>query len=227
MILNIYKVTRFIIQKSTVKSGVFQYNVTPNTLAYWNFDDQNASQITDATWNWRNLTWSIPTYALLSWTDYYWIFNWTKWWWINWWVSDNFTIVLYMNITNISWHQYIFKFQWTTRQFAIICWYDSQKLELYNETTRFTIQNSTPTNTRMMIWITKSWSTIKAYYNWQLVNQTNSGALSWVNNTNLWNSWTTDFFKWYINNVILEQWIRSDADFLNYWNKTKSKYWLS
>ena len=207
----------------------FNWKPWVNTLAYWNFDDRNASQITDATWNWRNLTWTAPTYAQLSWTDYYWIFSWSNWWKLtNRWVYDNFTLVLYMRITNTSWHQYIFDIQSSTRQFAIIRWYNSWLLELYNENTRFTIKSSTPTDTRMMIWITKSWSTVKAYYNWQYASQTTSGSISSsISFTSLWMSNWWDYFKWYLNNVILEQWIRSDDDFSAYWNKTKSKYWLS
>ena len=220
--------TIIVVQTNSVQTD-FWRKPWVNTLAYWNFDDRSASQITDATWNWRNLTWTIPTYAQLSWTDYYWIFSWSNWWKLtNWWVYDNFTLVLYMRITNTSWHQYIFDIQSSTRQFAIIRWYSSWLLELYNETTRFTIKSSTPTDTRMMIWITKSWSTIKAYYNWQYANQSTSWVISsTINFTSLWMSNWWDYFKWYLNNVILEQWIRSDSDFANYRNKTKWKYWLT
>lgn len=201
-------------------------NVTPNTLAYWNFDDQNASQITDATWNWRNLTWTAPTYAQLSWTDYYWIFNWSQKWSISRWVSDNFTIVLYMQITQAT-AQYIFAEYLSWTQFSLIYWYKSQQVEIYTDWMRFTIKSWTPLNTRMMIWITKSWSTIKTYYNWQYVAQW-SKSLSSPTSFRLWWSDVWDNLRWwYLNNVIIEQWIRNDADFLNYWNKTKWKYWLS
>ena len=48
----------------------------PNTLWYWTFDDMNANQITDVSWNWNNITGGVmPTYTQVLWGNYAWNYN--------------------------------------------------------------------------------------------------------------------------------------------------------
>ena len=216
--------TIIVVQTNSIQTD-FWRKPWVNTLAYWNFDDRSASQITDATWNWRNLTWTIPTYSQLSWTDYFWNFSWSGVAQISRWVSDNFTLVLYMQIRQNR-QQYFLMEQSSSNQFSLIYWYKSWQIEIYREWWRFTITSSAPLNTRIMIWITKSWSTVKAYYNWQFQTQWSTN-FSWASKFFMWWSNQWDNMIWYLNNVILEQWIRSDSDFASYRNKTKWKYWLT
>jgi len=196
-----------------------------NTLGYWTFDDQNVNQITDVSWNWNTLVygaWNKITYSLLSWTDYYWNFNRSQYWKDITWIS-NYTWCMWCKISQ-TWQQYITMNNWID----LIYWFNSWQIEVYDyywwSSYRSTLKSNTQLNTWMCIWFSKNWSTVTTYYNWSKVwtpsfaNYQLTGVWIW------WNQ--SQWLIWSLNNVILEDRVWSDSDWSNYYNLTKSNYWL-
>ena len=73
-------------------------------------------------------------------------------------------------------------------------------------------------------------TTAKLYYNWVLqgTNTSLSPQTWWwftIGNANI-NS-TTDYWKWWISEVIVENKVRTDQEIADYYNQTKSDYWIS
>ena len=197
-----------------------------NTIAYYSFDDQSNSQITDASWNWYNLIWTAPSYQQLSWTDYYWVFTGSQWWGCNMTISWDFTQIMWINISN-TWQQYmsiVYSNDWTSAQISIIYGYRSWEIEMYTPGNRATLQSSTQLNTWYLVSITKESWTLKWYINGVYKTQF-STSVTWaefyLGRANLWG-----YFKWGINNCILENKVRTAQEISDYYNQTKWNYWL-
>ena len=75
------------------------------------------------------------------------------------------------------------------------------------------------------------WTTWKHYVNWTQVNSwTLSTNTSWTTLC-LWassdtRSWYENYFKWYLSEVIIENKARTAEEISDYYNQTKSNYWL-
>lgn len=202
------------------------YYPNVNTVAYYTFDDQDVNQITDFSWSWNTLpytAWTKISYTQLSWTDYYWNFNKSQYTWSITWIS-NYTRCMWCKIA-ATWSQYILQCTWID----LIYWFNSWQIEVYDyynwHAYRTTLKSSTPLNTWMLIWFTKNWSTVTTYYNWSKV-WTATFADYQLTLINLW--WTSSqWFNWSLNNIILENRVRTDAEMLDYFNKSKWAYWIS
>lgn len=50
----------------------------------------------------------------------------------------------------------------------------------------------------------------------------------WTPNAGIWwrKHWNTNFFRWYISEFIWENKNRTDVEILDYYDQTKSNYWL-
>lgn len=225
---------------------------TSNTIAYYPLEkDWN-----DYSWNWHNLTWlATPTYTTswgtkkvvslngsnlwdinnLSWTytDYtfsVWckptstgtwqeIFdnlNWISWSWA-WqvYMSFNGSSLEQANNRNF-WYQY--KQNWWTWSYYNVYWISSLDINIWYN---------------LVITSTSNW--IKMYINW---TQVASNSISWIisltawknsiwgrsNNTSSWGN--TNFFNWYLSEFILENKTWTATQISDYYNSTKSKYWL-
>ena len=204
-----------------------------DTIAYWTFDDQSTTQMTDVTWNWNNIplvSWSTaPTYTLLDWTDYYATFSNNRFnssslpsaW-------SSFSCVFWVKIADTS-KMYLVAIWINSPNVAVIYWFNSWQIELYsyiNPTTyRTTIKSSTPQNTWMCIWFVRHTNSVDTYYNWQLVN---SGVTWWSSNNDWAYFWwsSNERLKWSQNNIILESRLWTAQDMADYYNLTKSNYWL-
>jgi len=91
------------------------------------------------------------------------------------------------------------------------------------------------TSAWMNLVLTVNWSWNKMYYNWNLLtlSYSNWSSSTWLssctsNNITIgshqWgNSWK---LNWYISNVIIEDKVWTADEVLNYYNQTKSNYWL-
>ena len=81
-----------------------------------------------------------------------------------------------------------------------------------------------------LITVTYDWNvTMKLYLNWTLIwTKTDTSPSTWwwlsVWNANI-NS-TTDYWYWWISEVIIENKVWTATEVSNYYNLTKSKYWL-
>lgn len=83
-------------------------------------------------------------------------------------------------------------------------------------------------NTWYLMWVTVSNGTVKLYINWQLV-----GTKSMAVNTSSWNPlylgknpWSNATLVWYLWAFASFNTAWADADIADYYNKTKSNYWL-
>ena len=90
-----------------------------------------------------------------------------------------------------------------------------------------------PWNQRVNIWVKFKKSTNQQfiYVNWVLRNSrttTYTHSLQVLNLCIWWRaSWNTDNnWKWYLSKIIFEKVWWSDSEFLDYFNKTRSKYWI-
>lgn len=83
-------------------------------------------------------------------------------------------------------------------------------------------------NTWTLITITTDWYTTKVYKNWVLSSTATKSytIVQW----NIWiwfNQKTTSYkYKWNISDVIVEKWVWSAEQISDYYNSTKSIYWL-
>lgn len=207
-----------------------------NTLWYYTFDDQNSSQITDFSWNNRNLTWwSMPWYTLVSGTNYagnfttgswvaptntsYWPMNWTS------------TVLAWVKPTANS-ASYITMFDERSQynQFSLIRWYNSWTFEYFNQLTgtnlRTTIKSWASINTWYLVWYTKNGTSVKTYCNWvawwTLTDNTNSNNKTFY----IWSSNAWDRFQWQVWVCIVEDKVWTADEILNYYNSTKANYWI-
>ena len=211
-----------------------------NTLAYYTFDDQNANQITDVV-NGYNLTgWTMPTYTLVGGTNYAWNYNnqstgygssgssWSSIYWnyINTWI----TLVLWIKISAAG-SQYITMWNDNSNQISIIYGYSSGKIEIFGDN-RSTILSNTQLDTWYCAWITRGNSKVNTYINgtyvWQVsTTHTQSSSTFFIGWT--WSGkWSVnDRFHWQIWECVIEQWMWSASDFLDYYNRTKWNYGIS
>lgn len=189
---------------ATVWTTTSSNNVTFTTLASWKkvavFNGSNSIIACDALATWTDNTYSVRCQKTWTWS---WERIITT---LAWWSGKKGTSLrtntsprTYMNSNFSAW----ISITWAT---ANNTWYHI-----------VIVQNS-------------SWSTV--YLNWTLAatdNQTwaNSNALSsiWCNSQNM-PTWQ-DFFNWNISEVIVENKARTAQEIQDYYNQTKSLYWIS
>lgn len=209
-----------------------------NTVAYYPLE----SDANDYSGNWYNGSWASPSYAK-SWTtinvayfngSYIDLPNFRI-------TEDNTTINVWVKSTSTQSRQEIFDSNdgsWSTTSTTYLN---------YNWTSswQYAIQHAQP-NAWYWLAYTSWWpfqdiwknicvvmntSWIKIYMNWVL--QSTSSSLSWkmvwTPNASIW--WrgyqNTNFFRWYISHFIWENNNWADSEILNYYNSTKSNYWIS
>lgn len=205
-----------------------------NTFWYYTFDDQNASQITDFSGNNRNLIWwTMPSYTIVSWTNYagnYANVSWSAAPYTNYSsLSTNFTILLWIKpTTNSSGYAfYLRSTSWVSWQIALIYWYNSETFEYFDDNNhRTTIKSWASVNNWYLVWFTRSWNTIQTYANWSAWNSITGIASTWFGDFYLWSSISWDRLKGQIWECVVENKVRTAEEVANYYNQTKSNYWL-
>lgn len=128
---------------------------------------------------------------------------------------------------NWNYNQFVRRWGWSSANFWP--YYDtSNKKIVCSPWGMWTIYPTTDT-VRRHLTVTFNWSNIvKLYVNWVLDGTNSSASVpSWsrfgvwgytINNTNV--------RKWWISEVIVENKVRTDQEIANYFNQTKSNYWL-
>jgi hypothetical protein len=74
---------------------------------------------------------------------------------------------------------------------------------------------------------TYDWSTVEIYLNWSLIWSKSVSLTTWSSDLYIW--WRPGWswiVNWWINNVIVENKKRTAQETLEYFNKTKKKYWF-
>jgi len=225
-----YKVKRIMMRPNGVEKQVRPSGWTPwaNTLAYYSFDDQWVKwYVKDFSWNWYNLNVGTqPTYSLLSWNNYVWVYS------GSWKCSVNSsyswaikTISMWFNI-NTQQSQYIFQFWISGDQFAIIYWYSRSKLEFYSDSPRVTLYNSLSLNTWYHVCLTQNNNNLWTVYINNSQTTTFTKELNSFVSISVWSSRDWDRMKWMLDNVIIETKARTAQEIADYYNLTKANYWL-
>ena len=209
-----------------------------NTVGYWTFDDQNANQITDVSWNWNNITGGVmPTYTQVLWSNYAWNYNNVSSWetqGYHWTIDSNkFTVMLWLKAL-ATWQQYVLNMTTSNNgnSPALIYGYNSGQIELYSyqsgTTYRSTIKSSTALDTWYCVWFTRNWTTMKTYLNGAYVASVTIPVVTWLTNFVLGSVWNSTRFHWQIGEVVLKSGVEEDLSYMsNYYDQTKANYWIS
>lgn len=200
-------------------------------VSYWVNHWVDCVTISDNSYLYGNISW-------LSW----WVDNRTYSLWI---YNENLTppsnaseiyIWQWSNTSNnrciyvLSWKDF---WWWTAWDVYRLCYWSSRTYNLSNAILRWQWHHLVMTiynyNYNWLISIFVNWTKILNNYNLASsysydLNATNYLWLWWLAISSPTNYLA---FLWCFSDVILENWVRADADVLDYYNKTKSKYWIS
>lgn len=217
-----------------VWEDVEEWQPWDNTVAYWQFTSD--TELTDGSWNWYTLSYgSTPSFWVNAWVDCIkpasssWYLYRNTMAWMPKWASER-TISLWV-YTVSSWSNAIYLFSYWS-------WSSSAgnaqiSINMYNLTLRAFYSSSWYLSKWWMelgkwynIVITYDWTTYKLYVNWVMSDSI------WValNTTAVSSSYQMRLFytssAWYWSDTIIESVAWSDSDVVEYYNQTKSKYWL-
>ena len=227
-----YKVKRIMMRPNGIEKQVYPKTRNPwaNTIAYYPLEND----VNDHSWNWYNLTPTNITYTTLSswlkvatfnWSSskattssfstYSWNFTTSMWfYWNN--ITSQLAVMRCNAASDSSWKIRDIHIGAPNRIRAIMNWGSVE-----------TGTNAFTNNTWHHMVVTKEWSTWKLYINNSLKS---TATVSYNTNTNmaLWyRQFGNDrYWKWYISKFILENKVRTSQEISDYYNLTKSKYWL-
>ena len=207
-----------------------------NTIAYYPLNSTDT--INDKSWNSRNLT-----------------NNWLTFWTYNWVDCANMTSNVYAYSTDIplpSWansRTISFWFYDTSRvNDTYWCAYGSHSTWNFFapriNSSRYSFMGyardfNTSTTVSTWVWklitVTYDWATVKYYLNWSNIWSSdlslNTTAVGSTRKFVIWcrldsSANPNQYVKWYMSNMILEDKARTAQDVSDYYNLTKSNYWL-
>lgn len=195
----------------------------PNTIAYYPLE----KNFNDYSWNWYNLTVSNATITNLNWVSCGLYSNGRAY---------NATPTVWSTRTLVAWfyNQTSWILVWTgatqSWYYAIMMSNNWDKIQISDFYTTGYSSSSISSNS-WHLWVAiADWANMYIYVDWVLAN-------SWTHSNTLSSTWVsawgkpftnqyTDYFSWYLSNVILENKARTAQEISNYYNQTKSKYWL-
>lgn len=197
-----------------------------NTIAYYPLQ----SDTNDYSWNSRNLTNSWVTFS-----DGVWIFNWSARAYISWNTQlNNWYTISFWEQSTVNNTSFMVDMRNNNQYWQWICaltegWYFKirQQITASSETEYKTLRNGN-WNNWIITWDgTSNW---KISVNWQLAHSVTIAKSIDTSNTtlSLWSrySWLTNPFSWSLSEVIIENTPRTETEKSDYYNLTKSKYWL-
>ena len=210
-----------------------------NTMGYYTFDDQNASQITDTSWNNRNLTWgTMPTYTLVNGTNYAWVFSNVSssntapsysYWPMDWdytilcWVKPTANTASYVNL-------FYAKGGWLgLHQISLIWGYNSWQFEYFDDANNWTTKRTSikiwaSLNTWYLVGYTRNWTSVKTYSDWVNTNSITGNNTANQKTFYLWSSNGWDRFSWQIWDCVVENRVWTAQEIADYYNQTKASY---
>lgn len=205
-----------------------------NTVAYFPLMEDFSE------WSWKWLTPS-STPSWITFTTQWWVkCAYSAWWSVSvpfstnfttWWNAFTFSFRCYKLSYNHEWQCVVCTWYWATNRNMCI-WFHNNKFWTWwwnNDTDHADAK----LNQRALYTWVYDWITMKAYIDWQLVNSkamtynvdsSNTASLLWQVISSASNP--TNSLYWYVNNIVIENKARSEADELEYFNLTKSSYWL-
>lgn len=202
-----------------------------NTIAYYPLDSTNT--VNDLSGNNYNLTNTNTTFGTNAWVSCA-SFNgsnskltttiWTLPQWANartmsLWVYDIGWVdrcIMWYWANRTKWWCFVLNYGSSTEGYILTPYYD----DLYSYITT--------TSTWMLLTWTYDGTNFKVYINGELVGTSNNITLvtSWTN-FEIWNPYNTHYYKWYASNAIIENKARTAQEISDYYNQTKSLYWIS
>lgn len=204
-----------------------------NTIAYYPLTSSTTTS--DMSWNSRTLTNNWTTFWTYQWVDCAYLTASKKYLatpTLTWSDIKTISVWAYWNWTfypNTSTYAVLFTY-WVLNSNTKIYIYDKSDGKLYFEYDWTNYKISTP-------YVSGAWYNLvitigtdtKMYINWNYIWSCNNWTpTNWVLCfwTFTWNTQSTDTYYWWISKLILESSIWSATDVSNYYNQTKSNYWL-
>ena len=210
-----------------------------NTVAYYPLD----TDFNDYSWNWWNMTTKAgsPSITTLNGVkccyfngssdignnDFHSSSIWTTFT-VCWWVNLIWDEMAFLTNVYQPWYTWFAVNQQTS-------WLLFQLNKGSSPNTSIKYDNSYQKNTWIFSCVTYSNNTAKVYVNWVLGITSNSVPYAtdsnwytriwWFNNRTSW-TWERWFSNGYVSNLIIENKIWTASEVSNYYNQTKSKYWL-
>jgi hypothetical protein len=145
----------------------------------------------------------------------FWCRDWA-WLWTNHWSIFNNQWTLYSSL--------LLRYTWT----KLYWWTRDKTWDIWSEVVAFDINQDT-----WVLWtMTRQWSSWKVYKNNVLFWSWTSSASLNYNANYTWAIWwhevsNPNYYIWYISDFIVEQWAWSDQQRDEYFNATKTLYWVS
>lgn len=208
---------------NTVYGGEWPWKPWANTMLYLpmktNFDD--------ATWN-NIMTNSWATITTLNWVSCWYFYNSTLTCSASPLATNNKTISIWLNITTLSsnwviWSNHSGAASWDYIRFSSGEWILGSTYWWSAWDTKTT--TLPPENT----WFHLVWSGWNFYLNWTDVTTTQWTVAAYTQGYpyTIWrqNNWGNTYY-WYMSELIVEDKIRTAQEIANYYNQTKSNYWL-
>jgi len=220
-----YKVKRIMVWDKQVRP--YRYNPWANTIAYYPLTA--SSTVNDISWNNLNLTNTNVTFGSYKWVDcgyFSWSAKLTATY-VNSWIA----------CTILCWAYYIYSWS-TAKNQALWRWWSNFWPYVNNMDTKKLVCSPWSIGSNLwtsdsqwkLIAVTYNWSnTLKMYENWTLVGTNSSATVpTWTTFTVWWDSNETynGRWIWWISNVIVESGVWEQTKIQDYYNKSKSQYWL-
>lgn len=203
-----------------------------NTVAYYPLDNTNT--VNDLSWNGYNLTNNWATFTTLNGVECVqtgsskYLTSTTTvlptW-------SASRTISVWCNLTTNNSFNLIVGYWQSANDYDCLLYVRNSTYTFYSDS--FYSSNSSATTwTRALYTVTYDWTTLRQYINWTKVKEDtatlNTTAVSASYPFAVWihNEYLSSAFNWYISNVIVENKTRTEQEIEDYYNHTKSNYWL-
>lgn len=214
---------------NTVYGGEWKWKPWANTIAYYpltatstvndfsghnnTLTNYNSAQFGDYNWvscylktSWNYLQWTvanIPTWNSNR-TVSVWLVNdgntgWTVVWWWNWWWATQFSLFFNGNYPYFS----------------------------SNGTGDIQLDATLTTGIWYNLILTYDGTATKMYQNWAFMKSSNMSLNTWWTQLSIWSIYSSSTgYKWKISNLIIENKVRTAQEIADYYNLTKSNYWL-
>ena len=196
-----------------------------NTVAYYKLDSNlNDSSGNGMNWTWYNWAWTFSDGVLDLWWSHSIELPFTLAWLTDWTFNIRMKVNQNKTINGIlgtaTWIEWTMHIQYVYTSNDIVIWVNP-----YSEIQAITTLNI---GSWYNITMTKSWTTYKIYINWALAVSWTSWNFTDTSTLYLWMTYeTARCWNWCLSNAIFEDVARTAEEIADYYNYTKSNYWIS
>lgn len=226
------KIKRVLLWKSWIENEIYPWGWSPwsNTKIYLPLTDDYKDKIS---WVTLTTTWTVSLVTewgvkcvRLNWWRLYGLSNAVITW--NWPRTLSFRFKYY-SIDGSNWWTAVCR--WSESNYSFYSLWDNAganyAFSWYSSSADIESWTSLSTWNRYNMIATYDWSTVAIYLNWNLIWSKSVSLTTWSSDLYIWwrPSWSY-IVNWWINNVIVENKKRTAQEALEYFNKTKKKYWF-